>query len=285
MELTDQELNTFRRYRARGYGATEAKTLALRWIAQGRDYWGLPDRAAYIGKANESGERWIDNPESAGLRFVGFADEIAGLRHTGWHTVPHGDGELMRGAVYQLPARKGRARYVPAYRIGNESRRNGRAIGWQDMAGPHGAFLALGDIREGERLESSYDDDSAKRDAAFTADSMAEHAAERAREYDDAWQAGQQFADLMESAQQARSQARELIGDIRRARGDSGFCERFPSIGAALRSAIRDSLESWQAERKEACELWDEYSLTRRSAEHDARARELAGAFAEGANL
>jgi hypothetical protein len=192
----------------------------------------------------------------------------------------HCEGILMRGAVYQMPARKGRARYVPAYREGATGRH-----GWQDMAGPHGAFLALDDIREGDACEYPKEHYGAHRDAAFTADSMAENAAESAREYDSAWQAGCKFADLMETAQAARSQARELIGDIRRARTDSTFCARFPSIGAALRSAIRDALETWRDERKKACEIWDDYSLTRHSGAMRGRAFDLAHAFSEGAGL
>ncbi len=287
MPMTDQEISAFRRYRARGYGATEAKALALRWIAQGKAYYDLPDRRAYIGAPNSKGERWIDNLESAGLRFVGFADKILDLRHSGYFTNCHGDGDVLRGAVYQLPARKGRVRYVPAYREGSQER--GR--NWQDTAGPHGALLALGDIRLGDIpapncFESC--DESAKRDAAMTGDSMAENAAESAREYDSAWQAGQEFADLMESAQAARSKARALVADIRGARADSGFCDRFPSIGAALRNAIRDSLETWRDDRAKASELranWESPALSYASHSWKIRKLELAQAFAGGAGL
>lgn len=46
--------------------------------------------------------RWVENPEREGFRFVGYADEIAGLRHRGWF-VDDNEDEVYRGAVYRLP--------------------------------------------------------------------------------------------------------------------------------------------------------------------------------------
>ncbi len=71
--------------------------------------------------------RWAEDPASIGLRFVGFADELVGrgrgIEHRGWYTDCDGLGETLRGAVYQLPGRKGRARYLAAYREGSEGMR------------------------------------------------------------------------------------------------------------------------------------------------------------------
>lgn len=277
--MNQNESAHYRYLRACGYGASDAKARALDWIARGNKPLSRDALSAWIGGPDSDGARWIAHPERAGLRFVGFADEIAGraIDHSGWFIDCH-ESDTYRGAVYQLPARKGRARYVPAYREGCEIRRT-----WHDMSGEGAARLAFGDMIEGERLDSSFDEDSGKRDAAYRADSIAEIGADRAREYDSAWRAGRAFAEHMESAQAARAQARELIGDIRRARGDAGFCERFPSIGKALRSAIRDALETWQGERAKACELWEEYALTHHSFARNDRARGLAESFIDGA--
>lgn len=282
MKMTESQLTHYRYLRACGYGARDAKARAIAWTAGGNKPLSRDALSAWIGAPDSDGARWIANPERAGLRFVGFADQLASLRHFGWYCRADDFGETYRGAVYQLTARKGRARYVPAYREG-ETGRGGNWRTWHDSSGDPAARLAFGDVIEGERLDSSWDDDSGARDAAKRADSIAEIAADKAREYDSAWQAGRAFAEHMESAQAARAQARELIGDIRRARGDAGFCERFPSIGKALRSAIRDALETWQGERAKACELWDEYALTHHSFARNDRARGLAESFIEGA--
>ncbi len=62
--------------------------------------------------------RWVENTGFAGLRTVGFADEIArGIDHKGWFCDPHdfGGGEVYRGIVLQLPARNGFPQYVYGY--------------------------------------------------------------------------------------------------------------------------------------------------------------------------
>lgn len=282
MGMNSNQLAQFRYLRACGVPARDAKPRAIDWDARGNRAKSRDALRAFIGAADETGARWIENPERAGLRFVGFADEIAGLRNRGWYCRADDFGETYRGAVYQLPARKGRALYVPAYREGHTGR-TGRD--WCDTSGSPAARLAFGDICEGDRLDSSWDADSGKRDAAHAADSIAERAAESSREYDEAWQAGARFAELIESARAARSQARELIGQIRGAGGESNFCARFPAIAKALRSAIREALETWQGEHKKACELWERYTLTRHSVARDGRALELARAFSEGAGL
>jgi hypothetical protein len=282
MALTQSEFAHYRYLRACGYAAHVAKARAIDWIARGNRPNSPDSLRAWIGAPNESGARWIARPDRAGLRFVGFADEIAGLRNRGWYCRADDFGETYRGAVYQLPARKGRARYVPAYREGDTGR-NGRD--WRDTSGDPAALLDFASICEGDRLDSSWDTDSGKRDAARIADSIAERAAESSREYDESWQAGREFAELVESAQAARSQARELISQIRKARGDSAFCARFPAIAAALRSAIRDALETWQGDCEKARELWDAHKVNKWDVERNGRALDLARAFAEGAEL
>ena len=54
------------------------------------------------------GYRHVENCVAAGLRFVGYADKINDrIRHKGWCVDEFGD-DVMRGVVYQLPARNGR---------------------------------------------------------------------------------------------------------------------------------------------------------------------------------
>lgn len=117
---------------------------------------------------------WIENTESAGLRFVGYADEICkSIRHCGWYTDEDGDRETYRGAVWQLPARHGVARYI---------------AGYEDPNNKGAAFVDLNIIR-GRKGGTRYGADDAMTEAAHRADSIAKHNAEREREYNAAWQA------------------------------------------------------------------------------------------------
>lgn len=130
--------------------------------------------------------RWIESTERASLRFVGFADELANLSHTGWYTDDDGsNGETLRGAVWQLPARSGRAQYIAGYMDPNND----------------GAAMVDFDIIEGKLGGAEaydYDSDS-KRDTARQADGIAECAAETERDYQRMWQAAQITADELDT--------------------------------------------------------------------------------------
>ena len=54
---------------------------------------------------SEPNEAWIENPEQAGLIFVGYADEIVRLRHNEWFCDDFCD-ETMRGVVYRFTGRR-----------------------------------------------------------------------------------------------------------------------------------------------------------------------------------
>lgn len=133
----------------------------------------------------------VENPRD-GLRFVELADRIISLRHTGWYADEHGD-VTYRGVVYQLPARGGCEVF---------------AFGYQDT--DNGDTLAI--------LESQTTDD--KRDAAIRADDCAQRAAEYAKEYSAAWDAGRRYADSREESTAARAGIRELIPELRKARAE-----------------------------------------------------------------
>lgn len=192
--------------------------------------------------------RWADDPHAVGLRFVGFADDVArgrGIEHRGWHTDCDGCGEVLRGAVYQLPGRKGRTRYLAAYREGSDGKR-----GWTDTSGNDGAAaVAFGEIFETERGDSDAyyhhrggDAAEAAREAARRADSIAETVARDQREYNEAWQAARRWSDLADDIADMRAQARQLVADMRAAIKSGATAA--PSICAALRKSLRGLIET-----------------------------------------
>lgn len=101
------------------------------------------------------------------FRFVGFADEVGPIDHTGWFGDDEGTGfHTCRGVVYQIPARNGEPVYLAGYE-------------WGESA--HGKRFASGggSIEYGGRGDTY----ESKEEAARAADSLAEYAAEREREY------------------------------------------------------------------------------------------------------
>lgn len=130
--------------------------------------------------------RWIENWQRAGLRFVGYADEL-GLRsidHKGWFTGEFQD-EVYRGTVYQLPTRSGESVYV---------------YGYDDPCNEGAALL-------------SFDWTADKDDAARWADRIAERAAEEQREYSEVSDARLQYDAMADEAGTLRSRALKLLAD------------------------------------------------------------------------
>lgn len=188
--------------------------------------------------------RWIEDPERVGLRLVGYADELhGGIEHRGWYTDDDGHDETARGIVYQLPGRNGRARYVAGY-----------ADPYND--GP--ALLAFGaDIVEGERLESSWDDDhDARHQIASYADSMAERMAEEARDYNRAWSYGQRAREYRDEMTDARTVLIEALKEHRQERGRES--ER-PALCAMFRNWVKERLEFIRDRQANIAELVAEY--------------------------
>ena len=207
------------------------------------------------------GLRWAEDPSAAGLRFVGFADDIAGraIEHRGWYTDCDGCGEVLRGAVYQLPGRKGRTRYLAAYREGSEGKR-----GWTDMGYDGAAAIACREVFEAERGDSDAyyhyrggDASEAAREAARRADSIAETVARDQREYNEAWQAARRWSDLADAIAEIRAQARQLVADMRAAI-KSGVTAA-PSICTALRKTLRGLIEGAAELKAERESLADDF--------------------------
>ncbi len=141
--------------------------------------------------------RWVENTDFAGLRTVGFADELTRIDHKGWYCDPHefGSGELYRGIVFQLPARRGFPQYVYGYV--DPFNECAASIDFDIMEGPH----------NGEDQDTSIELHA----AANAADSMAQMFAERERDYQIKFQA-EQIADVRRSeAKDKHTALREYI--------------------------------------------------------------------------
>lgn len=199
---------------------------------------------------------FIDTPESAGFRFVDYADKLASLNHTGWYTDDEFQDSTLRGAVLQLPARKGCARFVAAYQ---ESDNDGYVI---DLS--RGAVYS--EKVTYRHRDSCLDDEI--RSAALNADSFAERAAEREREYQSAWRAGSNFAQLGESIIAARREALAILAERR----DVRTMDK-PALCKAIRARVDALLETIRDARREREEL----------ASNNYMARFFVDAFNEGA--
>lgn len=118
--------------------------------------------------------RWIE--DTGRWRFCGWADKIARrtIRHTGWYTDEHGDGDKYRGIVFRLPARNGVERFVYGYT--------------DDSENPGAAAVLCFDLCD-DLLT-----------AAIWADHVAERAAEQQRDDDRKWREEQD----KEAAEEAR---------------------------------------------------------------------------------
>lgn len=249
----------YRKFRADNRPAVAALAKAREWVERGHPTY-LREPATF-GAAGDDGGRWSERPEANGLRFVGFADECAGrgIDHYGWFTYPGGDtGEVARGAVYQLPGRGGRVRFVAALRTGSGGRRGET---WSDN-GTDGAALVYLDRVYSEPAGDYYGnvrDYESAREAAHAADYMAKSYAEAECEYQEAWSAGQACAEAEAEAKADRETARRLIRELRELRGRLAGAE-FPNACVALRGAIRTALSDMADARKKAAELRERFA-------------------------
>lgn len=184
--------------------------------------------------------RWVENTDAAGLRFIGYADALASIRHNGWYADAFQD-EIYRGAVWQLPGRNGRPLFV---------------YGYPDPCN-EGAALVCFDLVQGDGNGSAWDKDDGARTAANLADGMAEAFAEEAREYSEAWQAAREWQDIGEEMQETRREARELVRAMRDAI-KAGQTAAAP-ICEALRARIRTLSRDWEAAREKRESLDDQF--------------------------
>lgn len=206
--------------------------------------------ASYSNTPNDRGGRWIERPDMAGLRFVGFSDDLVGVDHNGWYTSADydGDGEVMRGCVYQLPSRGGRPLFVEAYQVGSESRSRGFTDTATDTADDHKrpAVIYLAERHLGAAGGYSFDADSdqACRDAARGADREAELSADSEREWREADSAGVRAGEYLAESIECRAKARELVADFRGELRERGGRPLAPAICQLARDAIRREIRN-----------------------------------------
>lgn len=184
-----------------------------------------------------NGKRWIESAEGAGLRVAGYADELTRIRHKGWYSDSSegATGSLYRGIVLQLPARDNVAQFLAGYEDSNSD----------------GILVDCSTI-----YTAGLDADEAKHDAALASDSFAEREAEKAREYDEAWQAGSRYARIKEDIASERARVKALVSEVKLARQASLFDEAAtPNICATLRDTVRQTLAHVYKLREERDEL------------------------------
>ena len=251
---TTETRYAFNYWRGRGCNARKALQLARIDVAAGcKRYTSSPWRKVYGCGAAFDGYgtkamRFVEPGALGGLRFAGYADEIANIGHTGWFADPYQDRTL-RGVVYQLPARNGETLFLSGY---TETDADGTA-------------LDFGTIWRGDKTA-----------AAYHADKIAERAAEQEREYQTAWEAGRQFAELGDRVKETRAELLVILSERRRAKADGA---NYPALCNTLRMQVRNMLASiagWRKEREqlEGGDAADLYFYP---------SKELRAAFAEGA--
>lgn len=184
---------------------------------------GIWRRPWHLGAVDDGGERWIEDPESVGLRFHGLASDLAKLDHDGWFMDPEALGETARGVVYQLPAKNGRARFLAAMADPWNSDTDGRGPAIVDVRqifeADAVALWSEWQINGQSRRPVSEFAESAAilaaKDAARMADEIARIYAEREREYQEARRAGERSREL---AREAFELGREYVGAFRAVR-------------------------------------------------------------------
>ncbi len=178
-----------------------------------------PERAA---------RRFYEDAEQAGLRFVGWADESLRLRHKGWYSDNYAE-ETFRGAIFRLPAERGKERFVAGY---GESMNNGFVL---DLSGVWSNDL-IGVAQEADRL--------------------AERAGEEAREYEAKESASLRIEDIADDLKGIRTDILDLCRSIRKACPDIG---QHQPIRSALRSALQAHLRNRASLVAERERLQDNY--------------------------
>ena len=183
-------------------------------------------------KSGSSILRWVEDPSSIGLRFVGYADEIKrSINHKGWFTNEYQD-EVLRGVVYQWPSRNHMERFV---------------YGYADPCNKGSCAL-------------DFDVTDDKDDAAIWADSIAEHTAEEEREYNAAADARMRFDDLADEVKNDRQTILELCREIKLARRECLILRDLPNVIAGLKQRICSLLDDIRESREKRAELQRDFS-------------------------
>lgn len=242
--MNSELIENYRYHRARGNNALWSLGSARIDLEKGKRRYGAFNPTIVYSPRNKDGEGFVENAEG-NLRTV-FAEQVEGVRidHTGWYTDEFQDRK-MRGVVVRLS----HGRCFPAYQ---NSDNGGLMVDWSDRR------------------------DDAK-DAARAADSFAEHAAEKEREYNEAWQAGSRWSDLRETIADLRTAVMALTAHLRAIRHDP-----MPTVAAIIRESVCEKLARIRKFRKERAELRSNYAGQNAFGYPE---RTLIEAFNEGAGL
>lgn len=188
--------------------ASDALRIAREWMETDRtDYPGRYTtprvwRVSGACGAERNGKRWCEDPAAIGLRYHGDAQQIAGLRHSGWFVDCYQD-ETTRGVVYRLP---------------------------------HGRFLAAHtDPHNDGPVCIDLDVTDCEVTAAGWADQMAERYADESREHDAAYRSGR---EAKEAASDATAAARTYVESVRQLR--DVIAARHIIGRAVVRRVLRD---------------------------------------------
>lgn len=246
--------------RVRGMGAARALELAIPYAlcphtVRPPQWYGSRGVAGQAWQERGDSMRWLDDTAALGLRLVGYADKLpGGPDHNGWYA-DSAQQETLRGAVWQLPGRKGRARLV---------------YGYVEMEGRHemnpgsgcvcvSDIVTTGDCRQWESIT----DLPEIRDAAQWADGMAESVADDRREDSAAYNAGRDAAELQGEAIAARRELLPLLAELRaeRARaartlGMAAPETARPAICKAIRERVAELMETISEKRAARDSAW-----------------------------
>lgn len=197
---------------------------------------------------------YVEHPQDVGLRFVGYADEIASraVEHFGWYLNEDFADEAYRGCVFQLPSRNGLPIFVPGYQRVSTGRTHSPA--------EDGYLVALRQVdREiGEKDDNQeYGYGRAVVSCAIAADDIARYDAEEECAYQKSWQLGNQYSDYVAEYKELRQQRRLLIASLKAAREDiatlgltrpwvAEICAKLRADITSLKNASRNAYDKAQ---------------------------------------
>lgn len=275
--MNEALLSTFRYFRSVAPGKLRTAATALEdarlYLSKGkgakhaRSPFAKPFPSVGWNSDNARGERlgFIEDFERCGLRHVGDVMAECGERNgywnnggrpSGWYTrhgndvMNDGDG-LAYGVVYQLPGKGGAARFVAGYETGENP--GSPVIDFGKVYHAPTVYQFKQNGREYWCTDDNPRDMTEARDAARISDHMAAQMAEKAQEYDTAWQAGSYYSSKGEEIETLRKEALALLAERREAKRNAAM--QYPAMCAKLREVISDIWESISTIRADRAEL------------------------------
>lgn len=173
---------------------------------------------AYAIKDSNSVMRWCEDTNEAGLRFVGFCDDILprSISHSGWF-IDNYESETIRGAVWQLPTRHGKECFLAGY--------------WDPFNGEPMAHIDM-------------EVEHCKEEAARSADNLCEYVAEDMRRYSQIDSNEQRIEELLEEITTLRIEHSELVRGYRKYLATDEFLRNeYHRRAMALQSDVRELVE------------------------------------------